>query len=44
VHLIVPGGGFEKDGTWKNCRSNGEFLFPLKALAQVYRAKFMEFF
>jgi hypothetical protein len=44
VHMIVPGGGFGKDGTWKNARSDGNFLFPLKAMAQVYRAKFMELF
>ena len=44
VHLIVPGGGFEKDGTWKHSRSNGNFLLPLKALAGVFRAKFMELF
>lgn len=44
VHMIVPGGGFEQDGTWKHCRSQGHFLFPVKAMAQVYRAKFMELF
>jgi hypothetical protein len=42
VHMIVPGGGFDKENQWKNCKSEGDFLFPIRALAQVYRAKFME--
>jgi len=42
VHMIVPGGGFTKDNQWKNCASNGDFLFPIRAIAKVYRAKFME--
>ena len=42
VHLIVPGGGFTKENQWKNCASNGDFLFPIRAMAKVYRAKFME--
>lgn len=42
VHMIVPGGGFDKENQWKNCKSEGFFLFPIRALAQVYRAKFME--
>lgn len=42
VHLIVPGGGFTSNNEWKNCASNGSFLFPLRALAKVYRAKFLE--
>lgn len=44
VHMIVPGGGFTKENKWKNCASNGDFLFPIRAMATVYRAKFMEKF
>lgn len=52
VHMIVPGGGFVKltrpgftiENKWKNCASNGDFLFPIRAMAKVYRAKFMEKF
>lgn len=44
VHLIVPGGGFTKENNWKNCASNGDFLFPIRAMAKVYRGKFMEKF
>lgn len=42
VHMIVPGGGFTKKNQWKNCKSNGDFLFPIRAMATVYRGKFME--
>ena len=44
VHLIVPGGGFTKENHWKNSASNGDFLFPVKAMIKVYRGKFMEMF
>lgn len=40
LHCIVPGGGVNKDGTWNNIRSDGEFLFPVRALSKVFRAKF----
>jgi|LauGreDrversion4_2_1035121.scaffolds.fasta_scaffold55600_3 hypothetical protein len=42
IHMIVPGGGFTSDNKWKNCASNGDFLFPIKAMAKMYRGKFME--
>lgn len=44
VHMIVPGGGFTTLNHWKNAPANGRFLFPVRAMAQVYRAKFMEKF
>lgn len=44
VHIIVPGGGFTKENEWKNSASNGDFLFPIKAMAKVYRGKFMSRF
>ncbi|WP_426092998.1 IS91 family transposase, partial [Flavobacterium sp. DSR3-2] len=40
LHCIVPGGGVDKDGQWKNSRADGKFLFPVKALSKVFRAKF----
>jgi hypothetical protein len=39
--MIVPGGGFTKENEWKNSASNGDFLFPIKAMEKVYRGKFM---
>jgi hypothetical protein len=44
VHMIVPGGGFTQQNRWKSTASDGDFLFPIRAMAQVYRAKFMEKF
>jgi hypothetical protein len=44
VHMIVPGGGFTQNNHWKTCASNGDFLFPIKAMSKVYRGKFMEKF
>ena len=41
VHCIVPGGGLSKNGKWKNARSKGKFLFPVKAMSKVFRAKFV---
>lgn len=42
LHCIVPGGGVDKDGNWKNIRADGKFLFPVKALSKVFRAKYCE--
>ena len=42
LHCIVPGGGVDENGAWKNLRSDGKFLFPVKALSKVFRAKFCE--
>jgi hypothetical protein len=42
LHCIVPGGGIDKNGNWQNIRSNGKFLFPVKALSKVFRAKYCE--
>lgn len=42
LHCIVPGGGIDRNGQWKNIRSDGKFLFPVKALSKVFRAKFCE--
>ena len=41
VHCIVPGGGINKNGNWQNIRTDGKFLFPVKALSKVFRAKFV---
>lgn len=41
LHCIVPGGGVTSAGKWKPARSNGKFLFPVKAMSQVFRARFV---
>lgn len=42
IHAIVPAGGIGENGEWKTSKSNGCFLFHLKALAKTFRGKFME--
>jgi hypothetical protein len=39
---IVPGGGVDKNAQWKNSQVDGKFLFPVKALSKVFRAKYCE--
>lgn len=41
VHCIVPAGGIDSEGNWKNAPSNGGFLFYFKALANTFRGKFL---
>jgi hypothetical protein len=42
IHCIVPAGGITADGKWKATKSDGRFLFPVKAMASVFKGKFME--
>ena len=42
IHCIVPAGGLDDDGKWKTCKSQGDFLFHVTALAQTFRGKFLE--
>ena len=41
LHCIVPGGGLTKSGKWITTRSQGKYLYPKKALRQVFKGKFM---
>lgn len=41
LHCVVPGGGWSDAGFWKTCRNKGKFLFPVKAMSLVYRARFI---
>lgn len=41
LHCIVPGGGIDKNGEWKNIRSDGKYLFCVKSLSKVFRAKYV---
>lgn len=42
LHCIVPGGGVKKNGVWQNIRTDGKFLFAVKALSKVFRAKYCQ--
>jgi len=41
LHCIVPGGGITTKGKWKHAKNKGKYLFPQKAMAKMYRAKFV---
>ena len=42
LHCIVPGGGIDSGGKWqKQIRSN-KYLFSVKALSKVFRAKYVQ--
>jgi len=34
-------GGLTKQGKWKHSKTNGNYLFPVKALSSVYRVKYI---
>jgi hypothetical protein len=43
VHCIVSGGGITTNNEWKHATKNQwRFLFPVKAMSQVYKAKFLQ--
>lgn len=42
LHCIVPAGGINGSGKWKMTKSSGKYLFPVKAMSRVFRAKFLE--
>lgn len=41
LHCIVPGGGVCAKGNWHNLRADGKFLFAVKAMSKVFRAKYV---
>jgi hypothetical protein len=43
IHCIVSGGGIDKNKRWKEAvKAKHKFLFPTKAVAQVYRPYFLK--
>ena len=42
LHCIVPGGGIDHKGKWKQQLRSDKFLFAVKALSKVYRAKYVQ--
>ncbi len=41
LHCIVPNGGVTKAGYWKQGKRGKKFLFSVKAMSKMYRAKFI---
>ena len=42
IHFIVPGGALTDDGRWIEPRYRTRYLFPVKALSEVFRGEFIE--
>lgn len=41
IHCIIPGGFVNQGGRWTLSKSEGKFLYPVKAMSRVYRAKYV---
>ena len=41
LHCIVPGGGVRLSGKWKPAKNKGKYLFNVKSMSQVFRAKYV---
>jgi len=41
IHYIVPAVGIDQTGNWLHTRSDGKYLFPVKAMSMVFRGKFV---
>jgi len=41
IHCIIPGGTVNPQGLWYKSKNRGKFLYPVKALSKVFRAKYM---
>jgi len=42
IHFIVPAGALMPGGKWKKSRSRGKYLFKVRHLSQVFRARFVD--
>ena len=40
LHCIVPGGGLTNQNKWRTAKSEGKYLFNVKAMSSVFRGKF----
>lgn len=41
LHCIVAGGGLTRQGKWRTAKTNGKYLFPVKAMSKVFRARYI---
>ena len=40
LHCIVPGGAVNRSGKWKPAKNKGKYLFNVKSMGKVFRAKY----
>ncbi|MCB0483633.1 MAG: IS91 family transposase [Flavobacteriales bacterium] len=41
LHCIIPAGGIDSRGGWKQPKGKNKYLFPINAMCSVFRAKYM---
>ena len=41
IHFVVAGGGINANGEWVSAKHKDKFLFPVYALSEVFRSKFI---
>lgn len=41
LHCVVPAGGLTKQDKWKHTKSNGKYLFNVKAMSHVFLGRFI---
>ena len=41
LHCLVPRGGITPQNKWRNAKTNGKYIFPVKAVSKVFRGKFI---
>ena len=42
IHCIVPGGGITQNNKWKQAKGKDKYLFPVKSMSKVFRARLVE--
>ncbi len=42
LHCIIPAGGITANNKWKSSPSEGDYLFPVKAMSKVFKGKIMQ--
>jgi hypothetical protein len=42
IHCLVPAGGIDAQGWWRECRQDGKFFVHVKQLSKVFRGKFTD--
>ncbi len=41
LHCIAPAGGLTKAGVWKHAKTDGKYLFCVKAMSKLYLGRFI---
>ncbi len=42
IHCLVPAGGIDARGWWRECKQGGKFFVHVKQLSEVFRGKFTD--